>query len=63
MPYEVELVEAQWFIDLARSLGATDMAEASSLFVKFCYAGPVPGGARDRNVGWPSGRSSPPGAG
>lgn len=38
VPYEVELVEAQWFIDLARSLGATDMAEASSLFVKFCYA-------------------------
>lgn len=37
VPYEVELVEAPWFIDLATSLGATDMAEASSLFVKFCY--------------------------
>lgn len=37
VPYEVDLVEAQWFIDLATSLGATDLNEASSLFVKFCY--------------------------
>lgn len=38
VPYEVDLVEAQWFIDLAASVGATDTAEAASLFVKFCYA-------------------------
>lgn len=38
VPYEVDLVETQWFIDLAASLGATDTSEAASLFVKFCYA-------------------------
>ena len=38
VPYEVDLVDQQWFVDLATSLGATDMNEASSLFVKFCYA-------------------------
>jgi len=38
VPYEVDLVEAQWFLDLTASLGVTDTAEAASLFVKFCYA-------------------------
>ncbi|GHD59860.1 branched-chain amino acid ABC transporter permease [Thalassobaculum fulvum] len=37
VPYEVDLVEAGWFVDLATRLGATDMAEAASLFVKACY--------------------------
>ncbi|SDF66433.1 branched-chain amino acid ABC transporter permease [Thalassobaculum litoreum] len=37
VPYEVDLVDTQWFVDLATSLGATDINEASSLFVKFCY--------------------------
>lgn len=38
VPYEVELVDQAWFVDFATALGATDIAEASSLFVKFCYA-------------------------
>jgi len=38
VPYEVELVETEWFVDLARWLGAADLADAASLFVKVCYA-------------------------
>ena len=38
VPYEVELVETQWFIDLATWFGAEDLSEAASLFVKICYA-------------------------
>lgn len=39
VPYEVELVEAPWFVGLANWLGAEDLANAASLFVKICYAG------------------------
>jgi branched-chain amino acid transport system permease protein len=38
VPYEVNLVESQWFIDLANWFGASDIADAASLFVKGCYA-------------------------
>jgi branched-chain amino acid transport system permease protein len=38
VPYEVDLQEAAWFQDLAASWGIP-LAEASSLFVKVCYAG------------------------
>ncbi len=38
VPYEVELVDAAWFVDLADWLGVTDVADAASLFVKICYA-------------------------
>jgi len=38
VPYEVELVETSWFINLANWFGAEDLSEAASLFVKICYA-------------------------
>ncbi|MEJ1996261.1 MAG: branched-chain amino acid ABC transporter permease [Limibacillus sp.] len=38
VPYEVNLVEAAWFVDLAAWFGAEDLSEAASLFVKICYA-------------------------
>ena len=38
VPYEVDLVDTGWFIDLATGLGATDITDAASLFVKLCYA-------------------------
>jgi branched-chain amino acid transport system permease protein len=38
VPYEVDLVEADWFINLAAWLGVADIADAASLFVKLCYA-------------------------
>lgn len=38
VPYEVQLVETDWFINLANWFGAADMADAASLFVKICYA-------------------------
>ena len=38
VPYEVELVEQQWFVQLAGTFGAEDLADAASLFVKVCYA-------------------------
>jgi len=37
-PYEIDLQNAQWFIDLSASLGA-DTVEFSSIFVKLCYLG------------------------
>jgi branched-chain amino acid transport system permease protein len=38
VPYEVNLVESQWFIDLANWFNASDLDNAASLFVKICYA-------------------------
>ena len=38
VPYEVDLVEQDWFISLANFFGAADVADAASLFVKLCYA-------------------------
>jgi len=38
VPYEVELVEKQWFIDLTNWFGAEDINDAASVFVKVCYA-------------------------
>ena len=38
MPYEVELVTTDWFVDFANRVGAADLAEAASIFVKLCYA-------------------------
>lgn len=38
VPYEIELVEQQWFIDLAARIGVTDLSDAASIFVKLCYA-------------------------
>lgn len=38
VPYEVDLVTSQWFINLANWFGAADMSNAASLFVKACYA-------------------------
>ena len=38
VPYEVELVETEWFVNLANWLGASDVTDAASLFVKACYA-------------------------
>jgi len=37
-PYEVDLQNAQWFIDLSDRLG-TDIVELSSIYVKLCYTG------------------------
>ncbi len=38
VPYEVALVESEWFVGLADWLGAPDVADIASLFVKLCYA-------------------------
>ncbi len=38
VPYEIELQETPWFIELADSLGM-QVNEFSSIFVKLCYAG------------------------
>jgi len=38
VPYEVDLVETEWFLSLANWIGAEDVSEAASLFVKLCYA-------------------------
>ncbi|WP_455374476.1 branched-chain amino acid ABC transporter permease [Limibacillus halophilus] len=38
VPYEVNLVETPWFVDLAGWFGAEDLSDAASLFVKICYA-------------------------
>ncbi|MEQ9642070.1 MAG: branched-chain amino acid ABC transporter permease [Alphaproteobacteria bacterium] len=38
VPYEVDLVQADWFLALAHSLGADDISEAAGLFVKLSYA-------------------------
>jgi len=38
VPYEVDLVETDWFISFASSLGLSDMSEAAGVFVKICYA-------------------------
>ena len=38
VPYELDLISTDWFIDLANRLGATDLAEAASIFVKLSYA-------------------------
>lgn len=38
VPYEIELVDTAWFINLTHSLGV-DITEAASIFVKLCYAG------------------------
>ena len=38
VPYEVDLVREEWFINLAGRIGAADVADAASLFVKICYA-------------------------
>jgi len=38
VPYEVALVETEWFIDFASWFGATDIANAASLYVKLCYS-------------------------
>ena len=38
VPYEVNLVEEQWFVELAGWFGAEDLSDAASLFVKVCYA-------------------------
>jgi len=38
VPYEVDLVETPWFVDLANTFGASDLSDAASLFVKVCYA-------------------------
>lgn len=35
-PYEIDLQNAQWFIDLSASLG-TNVTEFSSIYVKLCY--------------------------
>jgi len=37
VPYEVELQQAQWFLDLATRVGASPVT-FSSIFVKLCYA-------------------------
>ena len=37
VPYEIELQTADWFLGLTESLGAAPV-EASSVFVKICYA-------------------------
>ena len=37
VPYEVDLVTTGWFIDLANWFGASDLAEAASIFVKLSY--------------------------
>ncbi len=38
VPYEVDLIEAEWFIGLANGVGASDVPEAAGIFVKLCYA-------------------------
>ncbi len=38
VPYEVELVKSEWFINLANWLGAADIGNAAGVFVKLCYA-------------------------
>ncbi|MCY4274077.1 MAG: branched-chain amino acid ABC transporter permease [Gammaproteobacteria bacterium] len=38
VPYEINLVETHWFVDLAETINANPIAMAS-LFVKFCYFG------------------------
>ncbi|MEC9345170.1 MAG: branched-chain amino acid ABC transporter permease [Pseudomonadota bacterium] len=38
VPYEVELAQTGWFMDLASTVGASDLADFASLFVKLCYA-------------------------
>lgn len=38
VPFEIDLQEAPWFQELAANWGL-ELAEASSLFVKICYAG------------------------
>ena len=38
VPYEVDLIESDWFVDFATRFGA-DVADAASVFVKLCYAG------------------------
>ena len=38
VPYEVNLMETQWFINFTNWLGAADIANAASVFVKICYA-------------------------
>ncbi|HSG56233.1 MAG TPA: branched-chain amino acid ABC transporter permease [Paracoccaceae bacterium] len=38
VPYEVELVSADWFIALTNWLGVADPADAAGVFVKLCYA-------------------------
>ena len=37
VPYEVELVQTEWFAALARAVGAEDLTDAASLFVKLAY--------------------------
>ncbi|WP_033067512.1 branched-chain amino acid ABC transporter permease [Thalassospira australica] len=38
VPYEVNLIESEWFINLANFFGAAELSDAASLFVKLCYA-------------------------
>jgi len=38
VPYEVDLVEADWFLSLASSFGVSDVSDAAGIFVKICYA-------------------------
>jgi branched-chain amino acid transport system permease protein len=38
VPYEVDLMAKEWFINLANRFGA-DVANAASVYVKLCYAG------------------------
>ncbi|ANK80699.1 MAG: branched-chain amino acid ABC transporter permease [Rhizobiales bacterium NRL2] len=38
VPYEVVLVQQDWFIGLADTLGAPDLSDLAGLFVKLCYA-------------------------
>jgi len=38
VPYEVDLIESEWFISLANFFGAAEISDAASLFVKLCYA-------------------------
>lgn len=39
VPYEVNLVQQTWFVDLANGFGATDVNAAAGIFVKVCFAG------------------------
>jgi len=38
VPYEVNLVKSEWFLSLANAMGAPDVNDFASLFVKICYA-------------------------
>ena len=38
VPYEINLVKTDWFINFANTMG-TDLADTASVFVKLCYAG------------------------